>query len=134
MHPCLHCDKATYWTYADPEMRPAAYPPFADMAPPLPDLRTKLIVNRRAHGRVPMQMSIHLRTEDGQEEASITENVAIGGFACILGMELKVAQIVTFICPYIPNGQNIEGRAECRWSAPVTSGGATRIYGFRYVR
>ena len=94
----------------------------------------KLMVNRRAHKRVLMQMPIHIRAKDDQMEASVTENVAIGGFACILGMELKVEQIVTFICPYIPNGQNIEGRAECRWNAPVTSGGATRIYGFRYVR
>ena len=81
-----------------------------------------------------MQMPIHIRTEDDRTEGSVTENVSLGGFACILGMELKPEQIVTFMCPYIPDGQNIEGRAECRWSAPVTGGGATRIYGFRYVR
>ena len=79
-------------------------------------------------------MPVLVRKPTGEEQTSKTENVSLGGFAAVLSMDLRPGERVTFVCPYNSNGQNIEQEAECRWGAPVTPGGAKRIYGFRYVQ
>jgi hypothetical protein len=128
---CGQCDKPTYWTYADIAHRPKGFPPFADVAPPPRVERVKKFVNTRAHKRVRLHLPILVRHRSGAEEVSTTENISVGGLATVLSMELKVGDIVTYLCPYAPNGHSIIQQAECRWSAPASPGGTQNIYGFR---
>ncbi len=130
---CTKCERETYWTYADPAKRPTAYPLFDDVAPPARVYKTKGFVNTRRHKRLPLRLPILVRNSNGLEEVCSTENISMGGFATVLAMELEVRQIVTIVCPYLPNGQNIEQKAECRWGATVALGGGKRLYGFRYI-
>lgn len=128
---CDQCNKATYWTYADPESRPKSYPPFAAVAPPPRVERVKKFVNTRAHKRLRLDLPVLVRDQKGNEELARTENVSIGGFAVILSLDLAADEIVTYVCPYAGGIQMIEQKAECRWSASASSGGVQRIYGFR---
>ena len=130
---CAKCARETYWTYADPAKRPPIYPLFDDVTPPARVYKTKGFVNTRKHKRLPLRLPILIRNPSGQEEISTTENISMGGFATVLAMELEVDQIVTIVCPYSPNGQNIEQKAECRWGATVALGGGKQLYGFRYL-
>jgi hypothetical protein len=130
---CDHCNKATYWTYAEPERRPKAYPPFPAVAPPPRVERVKKVVNTRAHKRLKLNMPILVRDKQGKEEVAHTENVSVGGFAAILSLDLAVGEKLNYICPYACGGQQIEQQAECRWSAPASPGGVQRIYGFRRI-
>ncbi len=130
---CEKCGQPTYWTFNDPQRRPAAYPPFADVAPPPRDVRSKDFINTRKHRRLPLRMAILVRHRDGQEEISCTENISMGGFAAILGFDLRPGDRAVAICPYMAEGNNIEQQVECRWGASVTPGATRRVYGFRFL-
>jgi hypothetical protein len=128
---CQTCGKTTYWTYADPGRRPAAYPPFKDVAPPARVEKKDTFINTRAHRRLALQLPIVIQNSKGDEESSETENISRAGFAAILSMVLKEGDIVNFVCAQFAGGQNIKLKAECRWGASVTPGGTKHIYGFR---
>lgn len=130
---CEKCQKPTYWTFQDLARRPAAYPPFADVAPPPRDVRSKSFINTRKHRRLPLRMMIMVRHSNGEEEISCTENISMGGFAAILGIDLRSGDRAVAICPYMSGGNNIEQPVECRWGAPVTPGATRHVYGFRFV-
>jgi hypothetical protein len=130
---CAQCGQETYWTYADATKRPPAFPIYDDVRPPARVYKTKGFVNTRKHKRLLLRLPVLVRNSGGQEEISTTDNISMGGLAAQLHMGLEVNQIVTVICPYLPNGQNIEQKAECRWGAEYTSAGGKRIYGFRYL-
>jgi hypothetical protein len=131
---CERCGKPTYWTFEDPARRPAAYPPFADVAPPPRDVSVHNLINTRKHRRLPLKMSILIRLKNGANEISCTENISVGGFAAILGLDLKIGDRAAAICLYMADGTNIEQQVECRWCKPVTPGATKRVYGFRFLR
>lgn len=131
---CGQCDKPTYWTYVESARRPRAYPPLADTATPPRVDRVKKFVNTRAHKRLQLHFPILIRPQRGHEEISTTENISVGGLGVVLSMDLAVGEIVTYICPYISHGQNIEQQAECRWSAPASPGGTQKFHGFRCLK
>ena len=128
---CGVCGKATYWTFADSSRRPKNVTALPEVAPPPRVDRVKKFVDTRAHKRLKLALPILVRHADGRTEIARTQNVSIGGLGVILSMDLAVGETVTYVCPYLPNGQSIEQRAECRWSASASPGGAQRIYGFR---
>jgi len=128
---CPTCGKHTYWTYAEPGLRPPAYPPFEDVAPPPRVEKAISCINTRAHRRLALQLPIVIQNEKGEEESSVTENISRAGFAAILSMNLADGEMVTFVCAQFAGGQNIKLKAESRWGAAVTPGGTKRIYGFR---
>jgi hypothetical protein len=130
---CHRCGRPTYWTYAEASKRPPGFPPFEDVAPPPRKLRAGDFVNQRALKRLSLRLAVLIRNHRGQEEVTTAENVSRGGFAAVLGMELRPGQTVTCVCPYAEPGQNIERVAECRWEECVTAGATKRIYGFRYI-
>ena len=128
---CAVCGKATYWTFAEPSRRPKNFPPFPELAPPPRVNRIKSFVDTRAHKRLQLNLPILICDQRGNTELAKTENVSVGGFGVVLSLELAEGDVVTYICPYGGAGQNIEQRAECRWSASASPGGVQRIYGFR---
>jgi hypothetical protein len=130
---CPRCEMPTYWTYAEAARRSSGPPPFSAVAPPPRVERVKKVVNTRAHPRLRFDLPILVRDRQGGTEIARTENVSVGGFGVILSLDLAVGDIVTYVCPFVRDGQNIEQQAECRWSAPASPGGAQRIYGFRRV-
>lgn len=131
---CEKCGQPTYWTFHDPAQRPKAYPPFEGVAPPPREVRTRNFINTRKHRRLPLRMAILVRHPDGGVEISSTENISMGGFATILGFDLRSGDRAIAICPYMAGGNNIEQEVECRWGTPVTPGATRRVYGFRFVR
>ena len=130
---CGACGRATYWTFADPRRRPKSFPPFPEVAPPPRVERVKNFVDTRAHKRLKLNLPILVRDQRGNTELAKTQNVSVGGFGVVLSLELAEKDVVTYICPYGGEGQHIEQRAECRWSASASPGGVQRIYGFRWL-
>jgi hypothetical protein len=131
---CGQCEKPTYWTYVKSARRPRGHPPFPDVAPPPRVDRVKKFVNTRAHKRLRLYFPLLVRDQRGHEEISTTENISVGGLGVVLAMDLAVDEIVTYICPYISDSQNLEPQAACRWSAPASPGGTQKFYGFRCLQ
>ncbi|MBZ5542913.1 MAG: PilZ domain-containing protein [Acidobacteriia bacterium] len=130
---CPRCEMPTYWTYVEAARRPSSPPPFLALAPPPRVERVKKLGNTRAHPQLKVDLAILVRDQRGATEIARTENVSVGGFGVTLSLDLAVGDIVTYVCPFVSDGQNIEQQAECRWSAPASPGGAQRIYAFRRV-
>lgn len=95
--------------------------------------RIRKFVNTRAHRRLKLDLPILVRNQGGAAEVARAENVSVGGFCVILSLDLAVEAVVTYVCPFVSDGQNIKQKTEYRWSAPASPGGAQRVYGFRRI-
>ncbi len=88
--------------------------------------------DQRRHRRIALQLPALIRDFFGQVETTKTENISKGGFCFRSEKEYLLGQGIMVVCPYNPNGPNIESRARVVRRQGV--GGATRkIYGVRYV-
>jgi hypothetical protein len=130
---CGACAMLTYWTCADPALRPRSFAPGEPVAPPPRQLRQKLQTEKRREKRLGLQLPVRVRTASGAEESGKTYNISLGGLAVGLEMELKPGEFVSLCCPFTRDGQNIEQRAEVRWADEFSSE-RKRLYGFRFVR
>ncbi len=76
---CVHCGKATYWTYVDPQQGPEAFTQAEAVSPPPRVLPVKKFIERRK--RLAMKLPILVRTQKGEEELGRTENLTSAGLA-----------------------------------------------------
>lgn len=131
---CAKCGQFSSWSYADRPLGPGNAPtPQQLTSPPLPrpeewDGKAE----RRAHKRLPLKMPILVRSHNGQQQISKTENVSKGGFAACLSLDLPVGGTVTVVCPYTEGGPKLEQKAEVRLRKVFTAG-ERWLYGFKYV-
>jgi len=129
---CDQCGQTSSWAYADAARRPQPSPPPVAGAAHGPPEPPKGPVERRAHKRLPLKLTVLIRNRSAEKEISKTENISKGGMAVSLGMKLAVGDMVTAVCPYTEGGQNLEQKAEVRRRVAVAAG--TRwLYGLRYV-
>ena len=129
---CAPCAKPTYWTYVEPSQRPPAFAQAEVVAPPPRVMPLRQFVERRAHKRLNIKLPVLIRTENGEEEITKTENLTTMGAAIALALQLEENQVVTILCPYTEGGQNMPQKAKVRWRDPYPAG-AKRFYGFRYM-
>ena len=130
---CAVCGKLTYWAYADIACRPREFSPSEPTAPPPRPVEVeKQQGERRAHKRLRLKLAILVRSQNGEEEITKTENLTKRGVAAILGIDLSVGERVNIVCPFTPGGQKIEQTAEVRWRDAYPLG-FRRTYGFRYI-
>jgi hypothetical protein len=89
---------------------------------------------QRQHRRSQISLPILVRSQNGQEELSTTDDASKAGVALRLVMPLPVGAVVTIICPYAKGAMdNIEQRAEIRHRSTLPFDGKFR-YGLRYIR
>ena len=88
--------------------------------------------DQRRHRRVALQLPALIRDYYNHVEITKTENVSKGGFCFRSDKDYLLGQGIMVVCPYNPDGSNIETRA--RVVRRQEAGGATRkIYGVRYL-
>jgi hypothetical protein len=128
---CNKCAKPTYWVYAETTRRPREISPTEPVAPAVRGPAAEKRTDKRTHKRVGMKLPILVTNQKNEQEVAKTENISKGGVAVSLVMELAVGEMLTTVCPYDPEGQKIEQKAEVRWRSPFPFGGL-RTYGLCY--
>ncbi len=100
---------------------------------PLRAVKAEEPVEKRKHARLEMMLPILVRSPRGEQEVTNTENLSNGGLAAPLAMDLVLGSIVRVVCPYIPERQNTEEKAEVRRRVPLSLGDQ-ELYGLCYLR
>jgi hypothetical protein len=132
---CQACGAPTNWQYADVSLRVVPVnPPEAPAAPKPESAPPPLapVVEKRAHKRLALKLSILVRDQKGGQEVSKTDTLSKGGLAVRLGLKLEIGDVVTVCCPYTEGGQNLEQKAEVR-SRLTFFAGERWIYGLCYI-
>lgn len=130
---CKECGKPTNWTFAEVTRRPRQFPLSEPVAPPVSKVEAAKGVEKRIHRRTAMKLPILVRNKKGEEDTAKTENVCKGGYGVNLWLDLPEGEVVTVVCPYTPEGENIHQKAQVR-SRPKFEFGGRRYYGLRLLR
>ena len=83
--------------------------PLDEFAPPL--TRPAAVTprrERRQHRRVSLQLPVRIRDYRGRVEVTKTEDVSKGGFCYVSQENYYAGEGMLTVCPYSPNGHNIE--------------------------
>ena len=129
--PCGQCARLTTWSYALVTREPQQPPPKQGEAVATP-IRLPETSKGRINDRHGAKMQILVRSPQGQEEISVTENVSTGGLAVSLAMDANVGDELRVIYPYSGEGQKAEQKAEVRRRATYAFAGR-RLYGLRIL-
>lgn len=128
---CKSCGQTTNWGYAQNPVRMPAPGEVANpeiqsaIEPPAPSKE------RRISPRVSLRLPIRVRSWQGIEEFTKSENVSKSGIAFATDKLFEVGETLQVTCPYNPAGQNIELRARVIRRSEMASGGRY-LYGVRY--
>jgi hypothetical protein len=131
--PCVNCEEATPWGYAERKVAMDGPPGEAAM---LAEAQARVRVaargaEKRRHRRVSLQLPILIRDYYGGAEITKSENISKGGFCFVSEKEYHVGGGVMVVCPYDPSGHNIEMRARVVRRRKV-EGSNRFVYGVRY--
>lgn len=129
--PCVNCEAASPWGIAEKQVAMSSPPEETGMPEEVQPVSRRGGLDQRRHRRIALQLPILLRDYYGGGEITKTENISKGGFCFITEKTYHVGEGVVVICPYNPNGQNIEVRARVVRVKEV-EGTTRKTYGVRY--
>lgn len=124
---CSHCGKSTSWIYADPAHRPEQLSLSGSLLP-----MTQPEDERREKKRLLMKLPVLVRNQNGETEATRTENMSQADLAVSLGLKLAVGDYVTVVCPLTATGRNLERSAKVLRKDTFSSKDRV-LYGLRYA-
>jgi hypothetical protein len=127
---CKQCDANTPWGYPEKQLTMAA-PPDEYAAPEDAKGVATPRRERREHRRIPLQLPVRIRDYHGGVEVTKTEDVSKGGFCYISEKNYYAGEGLLTMCPYSPNGENIESRSmvvRCQ----LIPGSTRKTYGIHY--
>lgn len=125
--PCLECQATTPWGYAEVKApaKPEATQTQGPEIEPLEDFTP------RQHRRVYVQLPLKVRSEDGGEELTHTENVSRSGLGFISAREYRQGQRVLVQFPYDSSHPLPPRHARILHRRPVEGSGQS-IYGLAF--
>lgn len=129
---CRACEQATSWGYVQKSIGIPVPATDGDASVNEVLEAPRPTVERRVSQRVSLRLPIRVRSYQGTEEFTKSENVSKGGVAFISDNRYELGEALQITCPYNPGGQNIELRAHVvrRSGAPASR----FIYGVQYDR
>jgi hypothetical protein len=127
---CKVCAANTPSGYPEKQLTMNA-PPDEYAATQNPQASEKPRIERRRHGRIPLQLPVRIRDYHGYVQVTATEDVSKSGFCYVSENNYYVGEGLLTVCPYTVTGHNIELHSVIV-RAHLVSQGARKTYGVHY--